>query len=90
MGFRCQSERLENPDEFLNCDLKTTLSSKRVAHSKSELKKTIISQMRALQKEPNRIKKYFQAEYKELHFLQNQLHNILKKSYKYIITYLHT
>jgi transposase len=51
-----------NPDEFLNCDLKTALSSKRVALTKCELKKTVISQMRAFQKTPGRIKKYFQAE----------------------------
>jgi transposase len=51
-----------NPDEFLNCDLKTALASKKVALTKSELKKSVISQMRFLQKNPDRIIKYFQAE----------------------------
>jgi len=51
-----------NPDEFLNCDLKTSLSSKKTALTKEDLKKSILSQMRMLQKKPDRIKSYFKAD----------------------------
>jgi len=51
-----------NPDEFLNCDLKAGLSSKSIVLTKADLKKSVLSQMRMLQKTPNRVKAYFKAE----------------------------
>jgi len=48
-----------NPDEYLNCDLKAGVHSKKPARSNKQLKKKIVSHMRMLQKSPARVMKYF-------------------------------
>lgn len=48
-----------NPDEYLNCDLKTGLRSSSPARSQKDLKGKILGHMRMLQKKSGRIKKYF-------------------------------
>ena len=48
-----------NPDEYLNCDLKSGVHSKAPARTKEQLKKLAISHLRKLQKLPNRVKNYF-------------------------------
>jgi len=48
-----------NPDEYLNCDLKSGVHSGLPARTSSQLKAKAISHMRKLQKLPKRVKKYF-------------------------------
>ena len=48
-----------NPDEYLNCDLKVGVHSKKPAKTKDELKNNAISHLRKLQKSPERVMKYF-------------------------------
>ena len=48
-----------NPDEYLNCDLKTGVHSGPPAKNKEELKRKAISHLRKLQKMPKRVEKYF-------------------------------
>ena len=48
-----------NPDEYLNCDLKTNANKKSIPRNKDELKKNTIGFMRSIQKQPERVKKYF-------------------------------
>jgi len=48
-----------NPDEYLNCDLKSGVHSGVPARSKGQLAKKAISHLRMLQKKPKRVKKYF-------------------------------
>ena len=48
-----------NPDEYLNCDLKAGIHSKRPARNQKQLKAKILSHMRMLQKQPKRVMKYF-------------------------------
>lgn len=48
-----------NPDEYLNCDLKTGVHAGVPARSKPDLKKKTISHLRMLQKRPQRVMKYF-------------------------------
>ena len=48
-----------NPDEYLNCDLKSGVHSKPPARTTKELQKNVISHMRKLQKKPNHVIKYF-------------------------------
>jgi len=49
-----------NPDEYLNCDLKAGVHSKKPARNQKQLKAKVLSHMRMLQKMPSRVKKYFQ------------------------------
>ena len=48
-----------NPDEYLNCDLKAGIHSKRPARTQKQLKAKVLSHMRMLQKQPKRVVKYF-------------------------------
>jgi transposase len=48
-----------NPDEYLNCDLKSGVHSGVPARTKKQLNKKAISHLRMLQKRPDRVKKYF-------------------------------
>ena len=48
-----------NPDEYLNCDLKAGIHSKRPARNQKQLKAKVLSHMRMLQKQPKRVVKYF-------------------------------
>jgi transposase len=48
-----------NPDEYLNCDLKTGIRSAAPARNQSDLKKKVLGHMRMLQKKPQRVAKYF-------------------------------
>jgi transposase len=49
-----------NPDEYLNCDLKTGVHSGIPARTSSQLKRKAISHLRMLQKCSRRVSKYFQ------------------------------
>ena len=49
-----------NPDEYLNCDLKAGIKAAPPARNKEQLKKTVLSHMRMLQKKPDRVTKYFE------------------------------
>ena len=48
-----------NPDEYLNCDMKTAVHSGIPARSEKELKGKVVSHMHKLQNLPGRVKKYF-------------------------------
>jgi hypothetical protein len=48
-----------NPDEYLNCDLKSGVHSGAPAKKKGDLKKKTIFHMRMLQKKPDRLMSYF-------------------------------
>ncbi len=48
-----------NPDEYLNCDLKTAVHSQSPARNTNQLKKMVRSHMMKLQKLPARVMKYF-------------------------------
>ena len=50
-----------NPDQDLNCDLKTHPSQKLVPKKKEELKDKILGLMRSIQKKPERVNKIFLA-----------------------------
>ncbi len=49
----------QNPDEYLNRDLKQSIASKPPARNKNQLKKQITSHMKSIQKLPERVKSYF-------------------------------
>lgn len=51
-----------NPDEYLNCDLKVGLSAKVAPKNMEQLKRNIKSQMTLIQKNPDRVIKYFEHE----------------------------
>ena len=51
-----------NPDEFLNCDLKTEIAKKPERREKGALKKTALGVLRSLQKQPARVASYFKAK----------------------------
>lgn len=51
-----------NPDEYLNCDLKAGISQKVAPKDMDELKKNVYSHMKLLQKNPDRVVKYFHHE----------------------------
>ena len=48
-----------NPDEYLNCDLKYGLAQKASPRNEKQLKKNVQSHMRLLQRNPDRVAKYF-------------------------------
>ncbi|SHO52793.1 IS630 family transposase [Desulfopila aestuarii] len=49
-----------NPDEYLNCDLKSGIRRAAPSRSSEDLKKTVSSHMRMLQKKSERVAKYFE------------------------------
>lgn len=51
-----------NPDEYLNCDLKVGLSAKVAPKNMDQLKRNVRSQMSLIQKNPERVIKYFKHE----------------------------
>ena len=48
-----------NPDEYLNCDLKSGVHSGTPARTKEQLNKKALSHLRKLQKLPGRVRNYF-------------------------------
>jgi transposase len=48
-----------NPDEYLDCDLKAGIHSKRPSRNQKQLKAKVLSHMRMLQQQPARVVKYF-------------------------------
>ncbi len=48
-----------NPDEYLNCDLKYGLAQKVAPKNEKQLKKNVRSHMKILQKNPDRVARYF-------------------------------
>ena len=48
-----------NPDEYLNCDLKYGLAQKVAPKNEKQLKKNVRSHMKLLQKNPDRVARYF-------------------------------
>lgn len=51
-----------NPDEYLNNDLKNGIAKRSDGRMKGRLRKNAISQMRRIQKQPSRVRNYFDAE----------------------------
>lgn len=51
-----------NPDEYLNCDLKYGLAQKETPRNEKQLKKNVHSHMKLLQRNPERVAKYFKHE----------------------------
>ena len=51
-----------NPDEYLNNDLKCGISQRPDSRQKGNLEKVAKSHMHSIQKQPNRVRKYFHAE----------------------------
>lgn len=51
-----------NPDEYLNCDLKAMVSKRPDSRRKGELARTSLHAMRSIQKQPHRVRKYFEAK----------------------------
>ena len=51
-----------NPDEYLNCDLKTGLANKPSPKNVKQMKQNIHSHMRLLQRKQNRVGNYFKHE----------------------------
>jgi len=49
-----------NPDELLNANLDTEMSSKAPARAKGDLNKATVSHLRRLQSSPRRVMRYFQ------------------------------
>lgn len=49
-----------NPDEYLNNDLKTNVYSAEPARSRDQLKRKAISHLRTLQKQPKKVRKFFE------------------------------
>lgn len=60
-----------NPDEYLNCDLKTELAKRPERRIKGKFTKTVRSTMKKLQGLPKRIASYFRA--KPLSYLQSPI-----------------
>ena len=52
-----------NPDEYLNGDLKTAVTSTTQAHNLEQLENKVIRHMRKLQKSPKRVASYFRNQY---------------------------
>ena len=50
-----------NPDEFLNCDLKAEVGKRPESRRKGQLEQTSMQAMRSIQKQPARVRKYFEA-----------------------------
>jgi transposase len=51
-----------NPDEYLNGDLKADVSKRPDSRQKGELARVSLQAMRRIQKQPHRVRKYFEAE----------------------------
>lgn len=51
-----------NPDEYLNRDLKLSLSNKAIVRNQDQLKQQLISHMRKIQKLPKRVTSYFKSD----------------------------
>ena len=51
-----------NPDEYLNCDLKSSMNRRAFTRKKGQLKRKAQSCMRSLQRKPDRVRKYFKAK----------------------------
>lgn len=51
-----------NPDEFLNCDLKAEVGKRPDSRRKGRLAQTSLGAMRSIQKQPARVRKYFEAK----------------------------
>lgn len=51
-----------NPDEYLNNDLKASIGKRPESRRKDVMARTALREMRAIQKRPSRVKKYFKAK----------------------------
>jgi transposase len=51
-----------NPDEYLNCDVKALVSKRPDSRRKGTLARTSLGAMRSIQKQPHRVRKYFEAK----------------------------
>lgn len=56
----------KNPDEYLNCDLKQGMSAKKSPKTKEILQDNVQNHMEMLQRNPERVKKYF--EHKDIEY----------------------
>ena len=57
----------KNPDEYLNCDLKQGMSAKKSPKNKEILQDNVQNHMEILQRNPERVKKYF--EHKDIEYV---------------------
>ena len=51
-----------NPDEFMNGDLKTKMSASEPARNGEHLRKKVVSHLRSIQNQPQRVRSYFKAK----------------------------
>tara|TARA_R110002095_G_scaffold11708_1_gene16211 strand:+ start:5348 stop:5599 length:252 start_codon:yes stop_codon:yes gene_type:complete len=51
-----------NPDEYLNCDLKLSISRGKLVRKKGQMRTTVLSILGSLQKQPERLLSSFKAE----------------------------
>ena len=51
-----------NPDEYLNCDLKASVADAPAAKTQKEFEKIVRQKLHSIQKQPARVKKYFNAK----------------------------
>ena len=51
-----------NPDEYLNCDLKPSISRGKPVRENGQMRTKVLFILRSLQKQPERLRSYFQAE----------------------------
>lgn len=49
-----------NPDEYVDCDMKVGVHGGKPARNKKQLRRKFVSNMRMLQKRPQRVAKYFE------------------------------
>lgn len=50
-----------NPDEYLNADLKSRMNAGEPVRGKQHMKKKVLSHLRSIQKQPERVRSYFKA-----------------------------
>jgi transposase len=51
-----------NPDEFMNGDLKTKMSTSEPTRNGEHLMKKVVSHLRSIQSQPQRVRSYFKAK----------------------------
>ena len=51
-----------NPDEFMNGDLKIKMSTSEPTRGADHLKKKVVSHLRSIQSQPQRVRSYFRAK----------------------------
>jgi transposase len=52
-----------NPDEYLNADLKARMNVAEPVRERGQLQRKVISHLRSIQKQPARVRSYFNARH---------------------------